>query len=292
MDMPIAIHHIEQCAPGVPTSIVQAIVRTESGFNPLAINVNRGFKLARQPASRREAEIWAKWLIANGYNFDAGLMQINTSNWRKLGLTVENVFDPCENIRGGAKLFSENYNRAAATFGSSGISLHAALSAYNTGDFTSGIQNGYVSRVMQNELTAHTNTQEIPTLVTADRNSLGAKTNRAKKKTRTVQDTGEAPPFASPTAIDDFTTENLRPWNHEREPRDAPLSDNPISSISPRPKSSSGRIGPTMKTKRFYVASLLASFLWIACAGRPAIQPIVLGLGHYAGNSWATEGIG
>ena len=41
MDMPVDVHHIEQCAPYAPTTIVEAIIRTESGFNPLAMNVNR-----------------------------------------------------------------------------------------------------------------------------------------------------------------------------------------------------------------------------------------------------------
>jgi type IV secretion system protein VirB1 len=56
--------------------------------------------------------------------------------------TPEAVFDVCENIRAGAELFIENYSRAAADFGPGRDSLVSALSAYNTGDFTSGVQNG------------------------------------------------------------------------------------------------------------------------------------------------------
>jgi len=57
-----------------------AIIRTESGFNPLALHVNGDFRLTAAPRSAAEAAVWANWLIARGYSVDLGLMQINSRN--------------------------------------------------------------------------------------------------------------------------------------------------------------------------------------------------------------------
>lgn len=217
MDMPVTVEHIKQCAPDAPADILKAIIRTESGFNPLAINVNRGFRLARQPSSREEAGAWARWLFENGYNFDSGLMQINSGNWRGLGLTPETVFDACENIRTGAKIFLENHNRAAAAFGSGPQALVAALSAYNTGDFNSGIRNGYVSRVVQHvPIDLASGIQGIPLPIAADRGRhVQAVPGR---KTSGVREKGsEIDPFTAPSTLTGFIPEDLKPWQIKLE---------------------------------------------------------------------------
>src|SRR6266446_8380479 len=92
---------IQQCAPEVHVSTMQAIIRTESGFNPLAININGATRLPRQPKSKTEAIGWARWLITRGYSVDLGLMQINSANLPRLGLNAETVFDPCRNLQAG-----------------------------------------------------------------------------------------------------------------------------------------------------------------------------------------------
>jgi type IV secretion system protein VirB1 len=63
-----------ECAPWVAPRTMAAIVKTESQFNPLAININGGARLERQPASKKEAVVTAKWLIANNYNIDTRSM--------------------------------------------------------------------------------------------------------------------------------------------------------------------------------------------------------------------------
>jgi len=40
-----------ECAPWVAPQTMAAIVKTESQFNPLAININANARLERQPAS-------------------------------------------------------------------------------------------------------------------------------------------------------------------------------------------------------------------------------------------------
>lgn len=135
------------CAPGVAPTTIEAIIDVESKGNVLAIGVNRGGRLSRQPANYAEAVAWAEWLLNSGKNFDAGLMQINSTNWRRLGLTPQNVFDPCTNVRAGARILTDNYVNAARSLGPGRNALLAALSAYNTGNRTAGFRNGYVAKV-------------------------------------------------------------------------------------------------------------------------------------------------
>lgn len=138
---------VVQCAPNVAPATMAAIVRVESGGNPLAMNVNGNQRLGRQPANRDEAVRWASWLIARGYSVDLGLAQVNSRNLQRLGVSAEQMFEPCDNLNSGARILAENYSGAAQHFGPGKQALRAAVSAYNTGNYRSGIANGYVARV-------------------------------------------------------------------------------------------------------------------------------------------------
>ena len=138
---------IVACAPQVAPSTMAAIVRVESGGKPYAINVNGDRKLTRQPRSAEEATAWADWLVARGYSVDMGLAQINSGNLNRLGLTPQQLFDPCTNLRAGAKILTENYLGATRQYGGGQDALRAALSAYNTGNYRAGLANGYVAKV-------------------------------------------------------------------------------------------------------------------------------------------------
>lgn len=135
-----------ECAPNVALPTMEAIIKVESGGNPLAINVN-GLRARllipdEVPAAVQLAKDW----IARGYSVDMGLGQINSKNLRRLGLTVEQVFDPCTNLRASATILIANYQAAVKTFGPGQRALAAALSAYNTGSFSRGMANGYVQK--------------------------------------------------------------------------------------------------------------------------------------------------
>lgn len=140
----------QQCAPMVEPSTLAAIVKTESGFNPLAIGINGGAKLVRQPLNKAEAVVTAQWLIGRGYNIDMGYGQINVKNLARLGLGVEDVFDPCKNLNAAGRILKGNYEVASQVHRDQQTALHAALSAYNTGSLTRGFQNGYVQKVVNN----------------------------------------------------------------------------------------------------------------------------------------------
>lgn len=133
------------CAPHVAPATLAAVIRVESGGRPLAININKGprapnFRTATEAA--QTARVW----ISRGHSVDLGLMQVNSRNLARLGYTVEQMFDPCTNIRAGAVILTENYRAAAKLRGSGQVALRDALSAYNTGSFSRGYTNGYVSR--------------------------------------------------------------------------------------------------------------------------------------------------
>lgn len=140
----------QECAPWVAYETMAAIVKTESAFQPLVIGINGGVRLVRQPESKAEAVITAKWLIGNGYNIDMGLGQINAANLMKTGLTVEDAFDPCKNLAASASILFWNYQAAKRTETNEQAALRAALSAYNTGSFSKGFANGYVQKVVNN----------------------------------------------------------------------------------------------------------------------------------------------
>lgn len=139
-----------ECAPWVAPQTMAAIVKTESQFNPLAININSKVKLERQPGTKEEAIVTAKWLIANDYNIDMGLGQVNSVNLTKTNLSVEDAFDPCKNLAAAATILKWNYESASKNILDEQAALHAAISAYNTGSFTKGLSNGYVQKVVNN----------------------------------------------------------------------------------------------------------------------------------------------
>ena len=138
---------LTECAPNVAPDTMSAIVRVESGGNPIAMNVNGGQRLARQPANRDEALAWATWLIAHGYSVDLGMAQVNSRNLPRLGVTAEQMFEPCDNLKAGARILAENYAGASKQYGEGQKALRAAISAYNTGNYKNGFTNGYVAKV-------------------------------------------------------------------------------------------------------------------------------------------------
>lgn len=141
----------QQCAPQVSPVTMAAIVRTESGFNPYAIGVVHG-RLARQPASLAEAVATAHALAAGGWNFSVGLAQVNRANWPRYGLSEQSAFDPCRNLAAGAAILQGCFELARRarmdTPSDSQSALHASLSCYASGNFSTGYRTGYVQRVV------------------------------------------------------------------------------------------------------------------------------------------------
>ena len=134
-----------RCAPEVAPGTLAAVASTESGFNTLAIHDNTT-RQSMRPSDVRSAIAVARRLIADGHSVDLGLMQIDSANLPRLGLTVTTAFDACASVRAGGKLLTQDYKRPDGQ--GRQAALLAALSRYNTGSAWQGFQNGYVSRVV------------------------------------------------------------------------------------------------------------------------------------------------
>ncbi|NCO14846.1 MAG: lytic transglycosylase domain-containing protein [Thiomicrospira sp.] len=142
---------IHKCLPRSHHHIMKAIVRVESSGQKYAINVNGGKNgnYSKTFSKKTEAKKAIRQLMEKGYNFDTGLAQINSTHFRKdkifgkIGLTPLDALEPCNNLKMGAAIFSDNFRRYGT--------ISEALSAYNTGNRHKGFENGYIKRYLPKE---------------------------------------------------------------------------------------------------------------------------------------------
>ena len=138
-------------APTVNTETLLAFAYRESRFRPFAIHDNTTGQ-SIFPASVAEAADLARARLAQGHNLDLGIMQVNTSNLARTGLTVTTAFDPGRSMRAGASILVAAYQRCLrgnehADRTEQQAALRCAASIYNTGREQAGILNGYQSGV-------------------------------------------------------------------------------------------------------------------------------------------------
>ena len=167
-----AVAIVQQCTPpNVSAYTMHQIASVESAHRPHSI----GFKLIRKtqvvengrsrevrevstlatkPKNTAEAIAWARYLTSQGWEFDAGPAQIHSTNFAAYGLTLETVFDPCESIRVGARILEDCYARALVKFKDEATALAAAISCYQSGNFTTGYGTGYVQKVISAKVPA------------------------------------------------------------------------------------------------------------------------------------------
>jgi type IV secretion system protein VirB1 len=147
IDIPYYIH---QCAPHVAENTMMAIIKTESNSNPLAIGLNKGYRLMYQPRNINQAIKWVMYLENHKFNFDVGITQVNIKNIHKYGYKAVDALDPCINMRIGSYILQTNYIKALALSKNKQAALYKAISAYNTGNYKHGFYNGYVQKVVLN----------------------------------------------------------------------------------------------------------------------------------------------
>jgi type IV secretion system protein VirB1 len=152
-----------RCAPSAAVDTLQAVALTESAMHPYALSLNypatvaannglhnQEVFLTRQPTTLAEAIRWTSWFHRHGYTVSIGLMQINSENATRYGVTVRELFDPCTNVAVGARLLGEIYSSTSHGGRADVGALVSTFSAYNSGSFTAGIKNGYAATVMNN----------------------------------------------------------------------------------------------------------------------------------------------
>ena len=136
---------IRHCAPAVAPSTMAAIVRVESGGNPLAIGDNTT-RRSYYPRDRATAERLARRLLDAGHLLDLGIAQIDSMNFAGFGVTAHTIFDPCTNLSVGARILSGDYAFAASRYGGGQVALRHAIGMYNTGRLNGGAR--YIARVL------------------------------------------------------------------------------------------------------------------------------------------------
>ena len=143
-DVPAITALAQQCAPEIATEALVPVIVTESGGDALQINVNKGPRV-RATSAIEGAAIVRRYMAA-GYTVDVGLAQINSGNFARLGVTVEQAFDPCTSLCLASSVLQQGYGLASRFY--TGLdAISATYSLYNTGTLTQGFRNGYVGRV-------------------------------------------------------------------------------------------------------------------------------------------------
>lgn len=137
----------DKCAPDVSKDTLQALIKTESSMNPLAIAVVGG--KVKQPSTLSDALALVKELESQGSNYSLGLGQINVKNFKRLGVTAEDMFEPCKNLQAAQHILKECFVKAQKEDKTEGQQLGDALSCYYSGNEQTGYK-GYVQQVVSN----------------------------------------------------------------------------------------------------------------------------------------------
>ena len=143
---------MKACAPHVAKENIDRVTHVESKWNAFAININYQKRyLDRQPSSKEEAISTAQRLLkANAglkdYSLDLGVAMINTKNLIRYNVDLATVFDPCTNLQWADFFLVDCYQRASKLLAGE-EAIKAAFSCYNTGNFKTGLENGYVAKI-------------------------------------------------------------------------------------------------------------------------------------------------
>jgi len=122
----------QQCAPMVSPQTMAAIVKVESGGDPLAMWDNTARRQYR-PATVAQAQQILAALMAAGHKVDVGIGQVDTENFAAYGLNLSNVFNACTNLHAAGEILQSNYQKAALVYGPGQLALYHAFEGYNSG---------------------------------------------------------------------------------------------------------------------------------------------------------------
>lgn len=120
------------CTADVHPKTIAAIIKVESGGNPLAIHDNtsgRSYFIKNRP----DAEQLLLSLLRRGNSVDTGIMQINSSNFKTYHLNYQTTFDSCKNIHAGGSVLLAAWQQAGKAGLTGQDALWHATQAYNSG---------------------------------------------------------------------------------------------------------------------------------------------------------------
>jgi type IV secretion system protein VirB1 len=151
LSVPVAAQLAARHAPTVSPNTLLAFAWYESRLRPFAIHDNTIDQSAFL-ASATEAAGLARVRLAQGHSLDLGIMQVNSANLARTGLTVTTAFDAGESLRAGALILTWAYQRCLRgsinpNDARQQAALRCAASVYNTGNDQAGIHNGYQADV-------------------------------------------------------------------------------------------------------------------------------------------------
>ena len=108
----VILSHLAAACPtakDVPFEHVWKTATVESHFQTTAIHDNATGR-EYTPLNAAAATSLAKLLHAQGHSIDVGIMQVNAANWPRLGLRLDNVFDPAVNVCAGMSVLADAYS--------------------------------------------------------------------------------------------------------------------------------------------------------------------------------------
>lgn len=166
-----------QCAPDVAPQTLNAIVSVESSRNPYVVaNVTDG--TSHYFNEKEKAVTFLNKLEHDKKNYSAGIMQVNSANFKLLNLNNNTVFDPCTNIRAGAVVLKGCWERAVSANTDEQKALRDAMSCYYSGNFTRGYKKetsdgkSYIQRI--EEKTRVNSRYTVPAIKTDEQTNLPA----------------------------------------------------------------------------------------------------------------------
>lgn len=126
-----------QCAPDVAPETLNAIVSVESARKPYVV-ANVTDNTSHYFDEKEKAVAFLNNLERNNKKYSAGIMQIYSDNFRRLNLNNHSVFDPCTNIRAGAVILKQCWDKAISDNPDEQKALRDMASCYYSGNFTRG----------------------------------------------------------------------------------------------------------------------------------------------------------
>lgn len=139
----------QKCAPDISIDTLSALVNVESRFDPMAIAIVGG--PSHYPSTKKDALAIIEDANKRYLSFSVGLGQINDKNFDSLGVTAADLLEPCTNLKASSKILKTCFIEAKKALIEDDLSLQAALSCYYSGNFTTGLIEGYVSKVIDNK---------------------------------------------------------------------------------------------------------------------------------------------